>query len=197
MVDTVTINLDKENVVPNGVPQAESAEPEQPTEAYDPEAPYGRFGNGKPRKNPPKGDGSTPRRGRSKTGPTAYKDSRYYAAKLEPMLGGLAMVASGFSPLDGAIVAHSTPAIAMGWGKVAEIEPRVAKFIDGGGTASVWVEAILPTALMVLMIGAAHDMLPPALDGMVRGQVNALGEQVLAYQRQQKEQAGREHAEAV
>lgn len=185
MDETVTIEVD-ENAVPNGVHIGEP-----PTEDFDPEAPYGRFANGKPRKNPPKNAGA-PRRGRAKGVPSASKDAKYYAAKLEPMLAGLGIVAAGFSPIDGAIVQASAPGIAAGWGKVAEIEPRVAKFIDGGGTASVWMEAILPTALCALMIGAAHNMLPPALDNMVRGQVNALGEQVAAMQRAEK--AERERA---
>lgn len=201
MADTVQVNVE-EMPSENGVPPKDFSDFDSRVSSADSEAPYGRFGNGNPRKSPPKnGDGTAPKRGRPRKIQTVPKDAQYYAKKLEPMIGGLAMVASGFSPIDGIIIQQSATPLAMGWGKVAEVDPRVAKIIDGGGTASVWMEAILPTVMVALMIGAAHNMLPPALDNMVRVQVNEAEKMVKAMQREQrmrqaeKEQNG--YADAV
>lgn len=177
--DTVEINLDKVPLDPFAVPDSDP--PEQDT--ADPDAPFGRFANGKPRKSPPKGSpvNDTPKRSRRAKSPAATgapKDAAYYATKVQNLLDPLAALTSLASPLDGAIVAYQSPQIAAGWGKVAEIEPRVARLLDGGGSGMVWMEAILPTVMTGLMIMSAHEMLPPQIDQVVKKGVAQIAEQI-------------------
>lgn len=174
----------------NDVEETDEMETETPA---DPSAPFGRFKSGRPRKAPAgsrsKNGPKAPSAGRPKmVRPTASKNAAYYAKRVDNILDPIAKALVGFSPVDGLIIQSTAPNIAEAWGKLAEAEPVVAKFLDGGGKSSIWAGAIMSVAMPMLMIGAAHNMLPPIADRMVRAQVNEIAEYVATQTKMQEAQ---------
>jgi hypothetical protein len=91
----------------------------------DSDAPFGRFKNGKPRKNPPKGV-SAPR---AKPGYKAKTKTDYRPGFLGLAQMG-AFVASFFSPLDAVAVTDHAPNIAEAVQVTADNDPKFAAAMD-------------------------------------------------------------------
>lgn len=121
----------------------------------DPDAPFGRFQNGKPRKTPPKG-------------PSAPKASREYKSKTKtdyrPGIMGLAQmgafVASFFSPLDAVAVTDHAPNIANAVQVTADNDPKFAAAMDRILAAGPYAALISATVPMVMQILHNHDKVP-------------------------------------
>lgn len=135
------------------------AEPKPLSEVFtnaDPEAPYGRFANGKPRKNPPKG------------GPNAPKAKRSYTAKTKTdyrpgFLGLSSIVAFGvgfFSPLDSVAVQDHAPKLADAVQVTADNDPKFATAMDrllSAGPYAALFAAVMPLAVQIMH---NHDLVP-------------------------------------
>lgn len=121
----------------------------------DPEAPYGRFKNGKPRRNPPKGVSSPKAR-------PAYKSKS--KTDYRPGFMGLAQmgafVASFFSPLDAVAVTDHAPRIADAVQVTADNDPKFAAAMDRVLSAGPYAALISASVPMVLQILHNHDRVP-------------------------------------
>lgn len=121
----------------------------------DPEAPFGRFKNGKPRKNPPKGV-SAPRakssyKSRSKTD---YRPGVLGLAQMG------AFVASFFSPHDAVAVTDHAPNIAEAVQVTADNDPKFAAALDRVLSAGPYAALLSATIPMVVQILHNHDKVP-------------------------------------
>lgn len=118
----------------------------------DAEAPYGRFKNGKPRKNPPKGP-SAPRAksGLKSKGKTDYR----------PGIKGFAQLVSFglsfFSPLDAVAVTDHADNIAEGAQVTAENDPKFAAALDRILSAGPYAALLSATLPMFVQILHNHD----------------------------------------
>lgn len=115
----------------------------------DPEAPYGRFKNGKPRKNPPKDGAPSPRKTRQykSKSKTDYRPGFLGIAQMG------AFVASFFSPLDAVAVTDHAPNIAEAVQVTADNDPKFAAAMDrilSAGPYAALISACVPLAMQVL-----------------------------------------------
>jgi hypothetical protein len=122
----------------------------------DPEAPYGRFRNGNPRKSPPKGV-SAPKpkgvRSKSKT-KTDYRPGFLGLAQLG------SFVANFFSPLDAIAIQDHAPNIAEAVQVTADNDPKFAAAMDrilSTGPYAALLGAAIP---MVVQMLHNHDKVP-------------------------------------
>lgn len=121
-----------------------------------PDAPYGRFKNGKPRKNPPKGVSA----------PSAKRST--YKAKTKtdyrPGMMGMAQVAtlvtSFFSPLDAIAVQDHAPNIVEGAQVTADNVPAFAAKLDKFLAAGPYAALLTPVVGLVVQILHNHDRVP-------------------------------------
>jgi hypothetical protein len=133
------------------------ADPDEP--AVDPEAPYGRFEDGRPRKRRkttrPRG-GTPPAPGTSKR--RAKKPSHY-----EEVAGGLLQLAVMplliVSPLDGLAVADHAPAVARAVGVTAAERPELAALLDRLATVGPYAVLLAALAPLAIQIAVNHGLL--------------------------------------
>jgi hypothetical protein len=121
----------------------------------DAEAPYGRFKNGKPRKNPPKGV-SAPR---AKSNYKAKTKTDYRPGFLGLAQMG-AFVASFFSPLDAVAVTDHAPNIAEAVQVTADNDPKFAAAMDRILSTGPYAALIAAAVPMVVQILHNHDKVP-------------------------------------
>jgi hypothetical protein len=122
----------------------------------DAEAPYGRFANGKPRKNPPKG------------GPSAPRAKRDYKARTKtdyrPGFLGITQIiafgASFISPLDAVAVQDHAPKLADAVQVTADNDPKFAAAMDRILSAGPYAALFAATMPLVVQIMHNHDMVP-------------------------------------
>jgi hypothetical protein len=122
----------------------------------DPEAPYGRFKNGKPRKNPPKGVAAP----RAKSGGYKSKSKTDYRPGFLGLAQMGAFVASFFSPLDAVAVTDHAPRIADAVQVTADNDPKFAAAMDRILSAGPYAALISATIPMVVQILHNHDKVP-------------------------------------
>lgn len=125
----------------------------------DADAPYGRFGNGKPRKSPPKGVPS-PNKTRAQKPSKGQTDYRP-GIRSFGQIG--AFITSFFAPLDAVAIADHTEKIAEAAQITAQQEARFAAVLDkvlAVGPYSVMLTAALPLFVQVLH---NHDMVPASV----------------------------------
>lgn len=115
----------------------------------DPEAPYGRFQNGKPRKTPPKG---TPSPGKKRA-----SSAKSGAPDYRPALQGIAQItafAVGFiSPVNSYAIQMHAPAIVEEANTVAQHDMRFAAVLDKlakSGPYGGLIMATIPLAVQLL-----------------------------------------------
>lgn len=124
----------------------------------DPEAPYGRFKNGKPRKNPPKGV----------SGPKAKAANYKSKAKTDyrPGFHGIAQISafavSFFSPLDAVAITDHAPGLAEAVQVTADNDPKFAAAMDRILSAGPYAALISAAMPMVVQILHNHDKIPGA-----------------------------------
>lgn len=121
----------------------------------DSEAPYGRFKNGKPRKNPPKGV-SAPR---AKSGYKTKTKTDYRPGFLGIAQMG-AFVAGFFSPHDAVAVMDHAPNIAEAVQVTADNDPKFAAAMDRILSAGPYAALISATVPMVMQILHNHGQVP-------------------------------------
>lgn len=139
----------------------------------DAEAPYGRFKNGKPRKNPPKGVSAPKAKSsgyKSKT-KTDYRPGFLGFAQMG------AFVASFFSPLDAVAIADHAPRIADAVQVTADNDPKFAAAMDRILSAGPYAALISATVPMVIQILGNHDKVPGEV---VKGMGGRSKEEVIA-----------------
>lgn len=122
----------------------------------DPEAPYGRFKNGKPRKNPPRSV-AAPRAkssGYKSKGKTDYRPGFLGLAQMG------AFVASFFSPLDAVAVTDHASRIAEAVQVTADNDPKFASAMDRILSAGPYAALISACVPMVVQILGNHDKVP-------------------------------------
>lgn len=139
----------------------------------EPDAPYGRFKNGKPRKNPPKSAGSAPgvkRQYKAKT-KTDYRPGFLGLAQMG------SFVASFFSPLDAVAVTDHAPRIAEAVQVTADNDPKFAAAMDRILSAGPYAALISACVPMVVQILGNHDKVPGEI---VKGMGGRTKQEVLA-----------------
>jgi hypothetical protein len=122
----------------------------------DPEAPYGRFKNGKPRKNPVGG------------GPSAPRSKRQYQSKTKtdyrPGFLGITQIiafgASFVSPLDAVAVQDHAPRLADAVQVTADNDPRFAAAMDRILSAGPYAALFAAAMPLVVQIMHNHDLVP-------------------------------------
>lgn len=122
----------------------------------DPEAPFGRFKNGKPRKNPPKGVAAP----RAKSSGYKSKTKTDYRPGFLGMAQMGAFVASFFSPLDAIAVTDHAPSIAEAVQVTADNDPKFATAMDRILSVGPYAALISATVPMVMQILHNHDVVP-------------------------------------
>lgn len=119
----------------------------------DPEAPYGRFKNGRPRKNPPKGVSAPKPKG------AAYKSKS--KTDYRPGFLGLAQlgsfVANFFSPLDAVAITDHAPNIAEAVQVTADNDPKFAAVMDRILSTGPYAALLGATVPMVVQMLHNHD----------------------------------------
>lgn len=139
----------------------------------DPEAPFGRFKNGKPRKNPPKGV-SAPK---AKSGGYKSKTKTDYRPGFLGLAQMGAFVASFFSPLDAVAVTDHAPRIADAVQVTADNDPKFAAAMDRILSAGPYAALISAAVPMVVQILGNHDKVPGEI---VKGMGGRTKDEVMA-----------------
>lgn len=140
----------------------------------DADAPYGRFKNGKPRKNPPKGV----------SGPKLKSTSSRTKTKTDyrPGFLGLAQlgsfVANFFSPLDAIAITDHAPNIAEAVQVTADNDPKFAAAMDRILSTGPYAALLGATIPMVVQILHNHDKVP---GDIVKGMGGRTKDEVIAY----------------
>ena len=125
--------------------------PEPTTEVFsgsDGDAPYGRFKNGKPRKNPPKGVASPKRSREYKTRTkTDYRPGFIGIAQLAAFVTGF------FSPVDAVAITDHAPAIGDGVQITADNDPKFAAAMDrvlSAGPYAALISSCMPMFVQIM-----------------------------------------------
>lgn len=121
----------------------------------DSDAPYGRFKNGKPRKNPPKGV-SAPR---AKSGYKTKTKTDYRPGFLGIAQLG-AFVAGFFSPYDAIAITDHAPNIAEAVQVTADNDPKFAAAMDRILATGPYAALISSTVPLVMQILHNHGQIP-------------------------------------
>lgn len=140
----------------------------------DSEAPYGRFKNGKPRKNPPKGVAAP----RAKSSGYRSKSKTDYRPGFLGLAQMGAFVASFFSPLDAVAVTDHAPRIADAVQVTADNDPKFAAAMDrilSAGPYAALISAVVPMAVQILH--NHNEMITPE---MVKGMGGRSRDEVIA-----------------
>lgn len=139
----------------------------------DPEAPYGRFKNGKPRKNPPKGVSGP----KAKAGNYKAKTKTDYRPGFLGIAQLGAFVASFVSPLDAVAVTDHAPRIAEAVQVTADNDPKFAAAMDKLLSAGPYAALISATVPMVVQMLGNHGKVPPEV---VKGMGGRSRDEVIA-----------------
>lgn len=148
----------------------------EPAGEADPEAPYGRFANGKPRKSPPKSSSSGPRRG----GPTTPKASKRASAKRPKTPDFTKMLKTGVQMVgvtimgigarrsrallaDGMAVRMHAEPLAKGLNEVAQASPAVQRVLTQAGPAMPYVSLVTAVVGLGVQIAANHGRHLPGM----------------------------------
>jgi hypothetical protein len=117
-------------------------------------------------------------RARTRTAAPPRSAKPDHTASVLNLLEMVGAVVGFASPIDAVIIDERAPAVARAWGDLAAKNASVARVLERLGQPSVWSEAVMQTAMMVGTIAAAHNMLPPAVDGFFRATVESLSAQL-------------------
>lgn len=139
----------------------------------DAEAPYGRFKNGKPRKNPPKGV-SAPR---ARQASSKAKGKTDYRPGLQGFAQIGAFITSFFSPLNAVAIQDHAPNIVEGAQTVADDNPAFAAKLDKVLAAGPWAALISPCVPLVVQILHNADRIPGSVVKQMGGRTK---EEVIA-----------------
>ncbi len=158
-------------------------------EGSDPEAPFGRFANGKPRKRPKRGADTQPglrapsapsaRRGPGR--PRAVKPS--YADKVQGLLQlpAAALALAGTAKDSDALVADAATLseyagpLSQALGDLAESKPEFAAVLDKVLSVGPYGALLAVAVPMVLQVLANHKLMPPVEALGVRSREDVLG----------------------
>lgn len=138
----------------------EPTDPEPPAPPRrDPEAPYGRTKDGKPKKGPggrpPKDKTEQPRMQKPRSAPR--KDYRQPLADVVRLGWGALAVAS---PADAAALSLHGPRMVEAWNDLAQENAAVARGIEWLTTGSAYGAVVMATVPMVLQVMVNHRYLP-------------------------------------
>lgn len=159
----------------NDIPMTESEIDDALKEYVDPEAPYGRFRNGNPRKRPAKNVAITvasPARKAPKPKKPTQEAPDYVAiarANVQ-LLGGLVGIAATATKratlaMDSAtLIVHAEP-MAQGWGQAALDDARIARWLEKVGSIGTVSAALAPTIAVFAQIMVNHGRLPAGAMG--------------------------------
>lgn len=143
----------------------------------DPEAPFGRFANGKPRKSPPKG--SKPSSGGGRRTAAAPKPPRAKSSKapnftkmLTGAFGGLGAVvsAAGFRRrsrtvvADGMAVQMAAKPLAEGFNEIAQVSPALQRILTQAGPALPFANLAYALLELGAQIAANHGKQLPGFE---------------------------------
>lgn len=138
--------------------------------AVDPEAPYGRFQSGRPRKSPAKqrkGTGSGPK----PPTPRAPRKPAAAARKLSsftPLLTrafrtvGTAVLGLGVRQQNGVLVAdgqairHAAPALGQGLNEIVQTSPRLQQLLGQAGPTVVYLDFGMAVVGLIAQLAANH-----------------------------------------
>ncbi len=152
--------------------------------AFDPDAPYGRFANGKPRKSPAgsRAGGKRPA-GRRKTPPAPRKVG---GRKMPAATGGtdyteasltLVGVAQSVTAVAGTLLSDEAfkadtatllllgPQIAAVSGELADSEARWASVLERVSTTSKWSPGLMVAFTLAMQVAVNHRLIPPGIAG--------------------------------
>ncbi len=139
-----------------------------PSPAGDPDAPYGRLGNGRPRKNPqkiPNVVGGAPKRTAQKprTSKPSYAERVSDTLKMPAALLALVGNARGSEALvaDGATLTLYGPQLGAALGGLAEKKPEIAAALDKILGAGPYGEIAALVMVMGLQLAANHKVMAP------------------------------------
>lgn len=162
----------------------------------DPDAPYGRFANGKPRKNPRKSDVRSDikppgrRPGRPRVKKSEGPDYRKMAEGLVGLPTALLFMVgtarkSGLLIADaGAIAMHSSD-LSQGIAEVAEQDVRVAGMLEKMANVGPYGTLLTASIGLVMQLGANHGRVP--VGAMNTVPPNELAESMMAQQKEAQE----------
>lgn len=122
---------------------------------------------GRPRKDgAPAGSEPAPR-GRP---PVAKKREEQYTRSLAKVGALLYMV----NAADGTVFLEGVPKVAAALANVAGQNPRIAKVLDAGASAGVWLELAGAVGMIGVGIGINHGKLPPMLGLLLAGDLDVI-----------------------
>jgi len=133
----------------------------EPIVNADPEAPYGRFKNGKPRKHPPKNTSSAPRRSRAKTKGPSYTEA------VHGMFQMVALPLTFVNPADAWTINQHAGNIAVALNDLAQERPEVAAMLDRMLKAGPYGALVAACVPMICQLLTNHKLLPPGILGTV------------------------------
>jgi hypothetical protein len=139
----------------------------------DSDAPYGRFKNGKPRKNPPKGVSAPRSKSTYKTKTkTDYRPGFLGLAQLGAFAAGF------FSPLDAVSITDHAPNIAEAVQVTADNDPKFAAAMDrilSAGPYAALLSACIPLAIQIV-----HNHSDAVTVEMVKGMGGRSRDEIIA-----------------
>lgn len=121
---------------------------------------------GRPRKDGAPAGSEPPARGRP---PVSKKREEQYTRSLAKVGAALYM----FNPADGLAFLEGVPKVAAALANVAGQNPRIAKVLDAGASAGVWLELAGAVGLIAVPIAINHGKLPPVLGLLLAGDLEA------------------------
>ena len=142
--------------------QAAQADEEAPAPPKkDPEAPYGRTKDGKPKRGP----GGRPARARAEqprvASPTAAGVKKDFTRPLTEVVQLAWGVLAGTSPTDAAAVKLAGPGLVSAWNNLAQENAGVARGIEWLTSGSAYGAVVMATAPLLMQIAANHGRLDP------------------------------------
>lgn len=145
---------------------AQAAAADEPTEhaappKKDPEAPYGRTADGKPKKGP---GGRPPKKKPADDAPRVAASAPGVKKDFAEPLTGLMQLAWGVlattSPADAGAVKLAGPGMVQAWNALAQENAGVARGIEWLTSGSVYGAVVMSTAPLVMQLMANHGKLP-------------------------------------
>lgn len=142
--------------------------------AVDPEAPYGRFQSGRPRKSPPKDRGAGKGTGPKPPAARAPRSARKPAGaarkltSFTPLLTrafrtvGTAVLGLGVRQQNGVLVAdgqairHAAPALGQGLNEIVQTSPRLQQLLGQAGPTVVYLDFGMAVIGLIAQLAANH-----------------------------------------
>lgn len=122
---------------------------------------------GRPRKDGAPAGSEPPARGRP---PVSKKREEQYTRSLAKLGAVIFMV----NPADGVVFLEGVPKVATALANVAGQNPRIAKVLDAGASAGVWLELAGALGMIGVGIGINHGKLPPMLGSLLAGDLDGI-----------------------